>query len=121
MADFVNPATGALVASANDMPAPWVTCTRAELTAWEAIPQRYRKWLVDHVEEMTQGEKDATDAAALTAQRDAVTAQLDGQEDVLRAFMLVVLDELNTLRAQHSLAARTTAQLRNAVRAKLGS
>lgn len=38
---------------------------------------------------------------------------------VLKAFALVVLDEINILRGQHALAARTAAQLRTAVKAKL--
>ena len=63
----------------------------------------------------------SVDAAILEAQRDTVTAQLDQTEDVLRAFMLVVLDQFNTLRALHGLPNATPAQLRNAVRGKLGS
>lgn len=39
--------------------------------------------------------------------------------DVLKAFALVVLDEINILRAQHSLAARTAAQLKTAIINKL--
>jgi hypothetical protein len=54
------------------------------------------------------------------ARRDEAASQLDQVEDVLRAVVLVIKDEINILRAQHSLAARTTAQLRTAVRNKLG-
>lgn len=145
MADFVNPSTLDLVASANDMPPPWVVCSRAQLTQWQAIPAQYRKWVADRVEEMTQGEKDAADAARLQTQRDSLSEQLDQQEDILRAFMLVVLHEfnahadktnavLNAVDAAVSLADfkarvslinnyphRTAQQLRDAVRGKLGS
>ena len=38
---------------------------------------------------------------------------------VLKAFALVVLDEINLLRAQHGLAARTAEQLRSAIKARL--
>jgi len=43
----------------------------------------------------------------------------DDERRLLRAFAEVVLDELNNLRAQHGLAARTMAQLRTAIRNKL--
>lgn len=55
---------------------------------------------------------------------DAETARVkntfdDKERRLLRAFAEVVLDELNNLRAQHGLAARTMAQLRTAIRNKL--
>jgi hypothetical protein len=40
---------------------------------------------------------------------------------VLKAFALVVLDEVNLLRSQHGLVERTAAQLRTAVKSKLKS
>jgi len=40
------------------------------------------------------------------------------RDKTLKAFALVVLDEINLLRAEHSLAPRTAIQLRNAVRDK---
>jgi hypothetical protein len=46
---------------------------------------------------------------------------MDAVEGYDRAFALVVLDEINTLRAQHSLAARTVTQLKTALRNKLGT
>jgi len=95
MADFVNPQTLALRPSENAMPSPWVVCTREQLTTWELIPQIYRKWVTDHIEEMTVGEKAAAVAAALEAQRDATIATVDNVEDVLRATILVLRDELN--------------------------
>ena len=41
-------------------------------------------------------------------------------EPVLTAAMLVIMDEINILRANDSLPARTTAQLKAAIKAKLG-
>ena len=145
MADFVNPVSLDLVASVNDMPAPWVVCTRSNLELWQAIPRLYRKWVVDQVMEMDAGEKASADAAALTAQRDSAAAQFNQTEDVLRAFMLLVVDELNAHAAKTNsildaidaatsladlktrvgvianLPARTAQQLRDAIRGKLGS
>ena len=145
MSDFVNPVTLALVPSANDMPAPWIVCTRADLTAWQVIASQYRKWVIDHIEEMTAPEKSTKDAALLTAQRDSAAAELTQVEGVQRAFMLSVLEEFNlhalklnaildAIDAAANLAAlktavaaitdypsRTDAQMRNTVRSKLGS
>jgi len=50
---------------------------------------------------------------------DQIYARLT--ERILKAFALVVLDEINLLRAQHSLTARTATQLRTAVKNKLKS
>jgi len=103
MADFVNPVDLGIVLSANDMPAPWVVCTRAQAESWGAIPTKYRKWVTDHIEEMTAGEKTAKDLALLTAARDAAIAeQIDTVESAMRAFMLTVLDELNLHAAKHN-------------------
>jgi len=87
----------------------------------------------------------AAAAAALAAQRSAVVAQLDMTEDIQRAFMLVMLDELNShaalmnsiltaIDSAANLAAlktaiaaiadhptRTAAQLKTAVLGKLGT
>jgi hypothetical protein len=49
---------------------------------------------------------------------DAIVKELDTMK-IMKAFSLTMLDEINLLRAEHSLAARTPAQLRAAVRAKL--
>lgn len=150
MADVVNTSTLELRASVNEgVPpynsAPWLVITRAQYDLWGAIPQQYRKWVVDHIEEMSQPEKDAVDAARLEAVRDEIVQQLDRVEDILRAFMLTVLDEFNAhtgkingildaidnganlsaiktaIGAIADQPIRTTAQLRAAIRSKLGS
>jgi hypothetical protein len=107
----------------------------------------YWKW--DAVNErpipMTQAEQDAVDAAILTAQRDSAVAQFGSVENGMRAFLLVLLDELNlhstkqseeladiaaatslsdykTRRAARAaVPQRTEQQLRTAIRSKLGS
>lgn len=114
-----------------------------------AVPSRY--WVVpahpgtDAITEMTQGQKDAVDAAALEVSRDFSADSLDDLEDLLRAYAQVANDESN-LHAQRitaildaidgaanlaqvktAIAAipdvpdRTLAQTKTAVRAKLGS
>jgi hypothetical protein len=96
--------------------------------------------------EMTQAEKDAVDAANLVLRRDAgVASQLDAVESIMRATVLVLLDEFNAHAAKinamltavdnaANLAdlktaygaiadypARTVAQIRAAIRNKLGT
>jgi hypothetical protein len=92
-----------------------------DLSAVVGFSSKY--WVVtgDVVTLMDQAARDAVDAAEVESRRDQVVAQLDQVEDVLRAFMLVVMDEINLLRGQHALADRTVAQLRSAIRGKLGS
>lgn len=121
------------------------------MTAVAGVPSKYWKAPADWNAvgagpvEMSAGEKAAVDAAQLNASRDAVTAEIDRVENVLRAIVLTIRDELNlhadkinailtaidgaaTL-AQVKAAIllipdypqRTIAQLRATVRAKLGS
>jgi len=59
------------------------------------------------------------DADLRTAARAAIQDAVNEQALVTRALALTVLDEINTLRAQHGLAARTAVQLRNAIQAKI--
>lgn len=104
-------------------------------------------WIVtgDVVTLMDQGQRDAVDSVELIARRDAEAGQFQNVEGVLRAFMLIVLDEFNAhsakinamlsaMDASTSLAdmktrigliadypTRTTEQLITAIRNKLGS
>lgn len=50
-----------------------------------------------------------------TRQAD-IEAQLD---DLMKALALVLMDEINSLRAQHGLPPRTVQQLKNAIKSKL--
>ena len=63
----------------------------------------------------TQAEIDA----AQQVQLDDFTAQVMEADLALKAFALIVLDEINILRAAAGLVARTPAQLKTAHRAKL--
>jgi hypothetical protein len=59
--------------------------------------------------------------AAQQLQLDNLNAQVMEADLALKAFALIVLDEINTLRAAAGLVARTPAQLKAAHRAKLGA
>lgn len=116
-----------------------------DMSAVAGVSPIYWKWdaVAERPVPMTQGERDVVDAARLAAQRTSAMGQLTQAESVLRAFMLLVLDELNAhsakvnelldaIDAAGSLAAlktaaaaitdlpqRTEQQLRNAIRNKL--
>lgn len=147
MASLLNTSTLEILRSADETKhsTPWVVIAEADASTWQAIPPQYRKLVGEAIEEMTAQEKAAVDAARLQASRDAVANQLGQQEDILRAFMLIVLDDRNVLAARlsslldaidgaSSLATLKTAvatinnprqydeqQLRDAIKARLGS
>lgn len=86
-----------------------------------AILPIYRKIVGDTVQEMNQSEKDAVDQAIADAQAQADENAKDFElvfDKTLKAFALVVLDEINILRGKHSLANRTKSQLNTAVKNK---
>ena len=81
--------------------------------------RKYMKWDGSKVIEMTQQEKDAVDDQILADQAQQEENSKDITlvfEPVLRAFALVVLDEINILRTQAGFSERTTEQLVNAVK-----
>jgi hypothetical protein len=93
-------------------------------------------WLLRYDASVTPAQQAAGDAALagidwsgpaqvawqLTQDQTAAQARWDAPEErLLRALALVLLDELNTLRQQHGLPARTAAQLKAALRQKLSS
>lgn len=128
MADVIHRTTLRFLPSVNEPDYPEPTWKwNPDMTAVAGVPQIYWKapadWDVVNAGpvEMTQPEKDAVDAAILTAARDGTAGALDFAEGFERAFALVVLDEINTLRAEHALAARTITQLKTALRNKLGT
>ena len=129
-----------------ELPSPELDYIRdPDLSAVEGWATKY--WVIsgDTVSLMDAAARAAVDAAELEAMRDLVVTQLDAQEDILRAFMLAVLDELNAhaLKTNAILDAidqatnlaslqtavgqiadypqRTPTQMRSAVRTKLGS
>lgn len=101
-------------------PSEWLI--NPDLSAVQGFSPVYWDVVGDSVVLVDQATRDARDAelAAITA-----AAELQREKDsydqkaVLRALALVLLDEVNILRAQHSLPPRTAAQARNAIRAKL--
>ena len=124
-------------------PADWLL--DPDLSPVAGQPKKYWVLTVDTLSLLDAAGQTAADAAELEASRDSTAAQLDQVEDVLRAFMLSVLDEIN-LHAQRITAIldaidgannlatvktaialipdvpeRSTAQLRTAIRNKLGS
>ena len=146
MAAVLHRVTKQYLPSANtpDFPSQdWII--NPNLSAVIGFDSRYWKINGDTVSLMTQGERDAVDAASLATARNAAAAQLQQQEDILRALMLPVLDEFNAhttavngigqaivngaslaaiktaIQALTPLSQRTEQQLRDAIRAKLGS
>ena len=83
-----------------------------------------KHWAIvgDVVSLMTQAERDAVDAQlaadALTKNRESEKTRYDDEKS-LEALALIVMDELNILRALHSLPARTPAQIKTAFRNKV--
>jgi hypothetical protein len=61
--------------------------------------------------------------ATLTLRKRAsdLLDKVNDSEALLRALVLVMVDEINILRAEHSLADRTAAQVRTAIKNKLNS
>ena len=61
--------------------------------------------------------------ATLTLRKRAsdLLDNVNDNEALIRALAFVVLDEINLLRAEHSLASRTPAQLRTAIKAKIAA
>ena len=93
-----------------------------DMSAVTGQPNKY--WIItgDVVTLMDQAARDVVDADEVETQRDNVVVQLDRQEDLLRAFASIMVDELNILRAKQKpvLPPRTLAQLKTAMRNKLG-
>lgn len=81
------------------------------------IPMKY--WYVENhnIREMTAEEKAVVDAEiqATIVQEQNDLKDLDKADKILTACILVMLDEINTLRALHSQTARTKAQLKTAI------
>jgi hypothetical protein len=102
---------------------PWLYVppgSNNEVLLTTVVPQ-YLTIAGDIISEVDQATKDAIDAAALEASRDDTANRMDNIEDIVRAFAMVTLDEINVLRAEHALPDRTLAQMKTAVRGKLGT
>ena len=92
-----------------------------DMSGVKGVPDQYWKITGDNVSEMNQSEKDAVDAALLTAQRDSAVAELDWLEGTIRQLVKLILSEINILRAEHSLPARTFNQLKTQIYNGYGS
>lgn len=85
---------------------------------------KYLKRIANAVVEMVQAEKDVIDQweADQQAQREEEAKDFTISFDkLLKAFALVVLNEVNVLRVEAGLSERTIEQLKNAVKAKYES
>ncbi len=98
----------------------------ADLSAVAGVPRQYWKHVAGVVIEYTTSEKSAQDAeraAAVDASlRTEAKAQMDGlhvDSLLLKAFADVLREEINSLRALHSLPPRTLVQLKNAIRNRI--
>lgn len=92
-----------------------------DLAPVEGFPVRYWSLAGDTFSLVDQATRDAIDAALLVAQRDSTADIIDSVESYEKAFALIVMDELNILRALHGLPDRTPAQLKNALRARMNT
>ncbi len=120
MANVLNRTTKQYLRSVNDPDYPTATWIHnPDLSAVTGFDAKY--WIItgDVVTLMDQAARDAVDAAELETAKDLISDQLDAAMTITRAFAEVILDEINVLRGQHSLSARTLAQLKTAVRDKL--
>lgn len=145
MANVLNRTTKQFLASANTPDYPLVDWIHnPDMSAVTGFDSRY--WIItgDTVTLMDAASRAALDAAAVDAARDALANQLDQVEDILRAVVLLMLDELNahsdkmntlltaidnasslanlktTVGGITDLPIRTAAQVRAAIRSKLG-
>ena len=96
MASVLNRATKEYLASANtpDFPvSDWII--NPDLSAVRGFDLRY--WVIsgDAVSLMSPAERDALDAARETSRLDALAAEIEQQQTIMRAFAEVLLDELN--------------------------
>lgn len=125
MASVLNRTTKEYRPSANtpDFPtAQWIINSAAADALFVAgVPSFYWNIAGDVVTEMSAGEKATVDAARATAARDSTITEVDNVEALIRAVVSGVVDQLNVLRAQHALPDITLAQVRTAIRNKLGA
>jgi len=117
MASVLNRTTRQFIQSANTPDYSvddWII--NPDMSAVAGVAQKY--WVIagDAVSEMGQSAKDVVTAAEAQAMEDGEIAEADS--GFLRRFALILIDELNTLRAEHGLPARNITQLKAAMRTK---
>lgn len=119
MANALNRVTKQFKRSVNtpDYPeADWII--NPDLSSVIGYPNKYWSIIGDVVSLLAQAERDAIDLAELEAGKDATANTID-TDPYLKAFALIMLDEINILRANDGLNPRTKAQLKTALRGKL--
>jgi hypothetical protein len=146
VANVLNRTTKQYIASANTVEYPVVSwIINPDLSAVIGFDSKYWTITGDVVSLLSQAERDALDAAALGAARDARANRLDQVEDIARAAILVIMDEFNlhsarinamltaidsgntlaqvktNIAAIQDIPVRTIAQLKTALRGKLGT
>ena len=93
-----------------------------DLTAVAGFASKYWNIVGDVVSLMSQAERDAVDAQlaadALTRDRENEKERYNAEKS-LKALALIVMDEINVLRALHSLSDRTPAQIKTAFNNKV--
>ena len=120
MANVLNRTTKAYLTSVNTPDYPvqdWII--DPDVSSVAGFPSYYWTITGDVVTLMSQAERDAVDAqraADAVAQNIQANKDRFDNEDILRAVVKLMIDEVNTLRALHSLADRTAAQARTAIR-----
>lgn len=122
MPDYLHRSTKEFIKSiaSDDLPEPVNNYIEyPDLSLVSGQPVKY--WVItgDSVTLADQATRDAIDATGLSEKRDNIANEMDKLESYTRAFALVVLDEINLLRTNAGLQARTAAQLKTAVRNKL--
>ena len=116
------------------VPAGLTQIRNPDVSALLSAGVRWQEWKCtgspfDTVIEMTQADKDALTATTATLNtanaRVLAKAILDqalaDNSMILRAVVEIIRDEINLLRAEHSLAARTNAQIKTAIQNKVDS
>ena len=85
------------------------------------IDQPNKYWVIigDSVHLMDPVARAVVDETELEAEMDALADELTRTRSLMKAFAEVVLEQINTLRAEHGLSQATLAQLKAAVRSKL--
>lgn len=148
MSDVINRTTLQFLRSVNDPLFPEPTWkANPDMSQVAGVDPRFWKWdaIADRPIPMTAPEQAAVVATALSDARDGAVARLAQTEDIMRAFMLLVLDEFNAHTAKTNailtaidnattlanlktaiaalldLPTRTEQQLRTAIRNKLGT
>ena len=123
MANVLHRTTKQYLKSVNtpDYPvADWIV--NPDLSAVTGFDSKY--WLIsgDNVTLMDQSARDAVDVAeaqaAIDNERATQKNRIDN-EKVLTAIAKVMMDEINILRAEHSLTARTLAQVKTAIKSEV--